>query len=109
MPPATEQTQSAVFAALGDSTRLRLVVRLSRGEPLSITELAGGANMTRQAITKHLRVLSAAGLATPQRSGREQLWSLDRRRLDDARAFLDRIGRQWEDALARLKAHVEEE
>jgi DNA-binding transcriptional ArsR family regulator len=99
---------SALFAALGDPTRLRLVVRLSRGESLSITELSTGTKLTRQAVTKHLHVLAGAGVATASRLGREQRWSLDEHRLAQARLFLDRIARQWDDALARLKAAVEE-
>jgi len=84
-------------------------MRLSRGEPLSITDLASGTKMTRQAVTKHLHVLSGAGLAAASRLGREQRWSLNRRQLAPARLFLDRISQQWDDALARLKAAVEEE
>lgn len=100
---------SALFAALGEPTRLRLVMKLSRREPLSITELAADAKMTRQAITKHLHVLASAGVASASRLGREQRWSLDRRQLAEARLFLDRISRQWDDALGRLKAAVEDE
>jgi DNA-binding transcriptional ArsR family regulator len=87
---------------------LRLVTRLSRGESLSITDLARGTKLTRQAVTKHLHVLAGAGVATPSRLGREQRWSLDRRQLAQARLFLDRIAQQWDGALARLKAAVEE-
>lgn len=103
------EAPSALFAALGDPTRLRLVVRLSQGESLSIKELASGTKMTRQAVTKHLHVLSVAGVATASRLGREQRWSLDQRQLAQARLFLDRISQQWADALARLKSAVEEE
>lgn len=102
-------SDASLFAALGDPTRLRIVVRLAGGEPLSITELASGSKMTRQAVTKHLHVLAAAGIATPSRQGREQRWSLDRKQLAQARLFLDRIGQQWDSALARLKAVVEDE
>jgi DNA-binding transcriptional ArsR family regulator len=102
-------SDAALFAALGDATRLRIVVRLARGEPLSITELASGSKITRQAVTKHLHVLAAAGIATPSRLGREQRWSLDQKQLAQARLFLDRIGQQWDSALARLKAAVEDE
>ena len=102
------EAPSALFAALGDPTRLRLVVRLSRGEPLSITELASGTKMTRQAVTKHLHVLAGAGVAAASRRGREQRWSLDQRQLAQARRFLDSIAETWDDALARLKAAVEE-
>ena len=97
-----------VFAALGDPIRLRLVVRLSRGKPLSITELASGAEVTRQAITKHLHVLAAAGVATSARRGREERWSIEPRHLAEARQFLDRIAQQWDDRLASLKALVED-
>jgi DNA-binding transcriptional ArsR family regulator len=102
------EAPSALFAALGDPTRLRLVIRLSRGEPLSITELASGTKMTRQAVTKHLHVLAGAGVAAASRRGREQRWSLDHRQLAQARLFLDSIAQQWDGALARLKAAVEE-
>jgi DNA-binding transcriptional ArsR family regulator len=99
----------ALFAALGDATRLRLVIRLSGGKPLSITQLSTGTKMTRQAVTKHLHVLAGAGVAKVSRAGREQIWSLDERQLEQAREYLDRITRRWDDALARLKAAVEEE
>jgi DNA-binding transcriptional ArsR family regulator len=98
-----------IFAALGDETRLALVARLSGGEPLSITRLSSGANVTRQAITKHLHVLEEAGVVRGFRNGREQLWELERRRLDEAKRSLDAIAHQWDGALARLKALVEED
>jgi len=108
-PDAPLKAQSTLFAALGDQTRLRLVTRLSRSQSLSITELASGTKMTRQAVTKHLHVLAGAGLAASSRLGREQRWSLDRRQLALACVFLDRISQQWDGALARLKAVVEED
>jgi DNA-binding transcriptional ArsR family regulator len=96
-----------VFAALGDETRLRLVIRLCAGEPLSITQLATGAGVTRQAITKHLHVLAGAGLIRGAREGREQQWRLEPRQLLEARRCLDVISRQWDGALNRLKEHLE--
>ena len=107
-PESRVAASSALFAALGDPTRLRIVIRLAGGEPLSITELASGSRLTRQAITKHLHVLASAGVATPSRLGREQRWTLDRKQLAEARLFLDRIAQQWDDRLARLKAMVED-
>ncbi len=102
-------TRSApVFAALGDETRLRLVSRLGSGEPMSIARLTDGSALTRQAITKHLRVLADAGLVRGSRHGRERLWELEPRRIRDARRFLDLVSRQWDGALARLKTLVEE-
>ena len=96
-----------IFAALGDATRLRLVARLCAGEPLSITTLAAGATVTRQAITKHLHVLEGAGLVYGVRHGREQLWELQPRQLVAARRSLEIIERQWDAALSRLKDFVE--
>ena len=99
---------ASLFAALGDETRLRLIMRLSSGGPGSITQLSAKANVSRQAITKHLRVLSDAGLVRSTRRGREQVWDLETKRLNDAHAYLDQISKQWDDALDRLRAFVEE-
>jgi DNA-binding transcriptional ArsR family regulator len=97
-----------LFAALGDETRLRLVARLCEEGPMSIIRLTAGSNVTRQAITKHLRVMEGSGLVRSRRHGRESVWQLDRRRLEDARRYLDTISRQWDAALLRLRAFVEE-
>src|SRR3989441_8940411 len=96
-----------VFAALGDETRLRLVVRLCTEGPLSIVRLSAGASVTRQAVTKHLHALAAAGLVRGKRRGRQRIWELEPRRLQEARRYLDRISEQWDDALGRLRAFVE--
>ena len=85
---------------------MRLVARLSAGE-MSIANLTAGSRLTRQAITKHLRVLEDARLVHSARHGRERLWRLDGRRLEEARRYLDRISRHWDDSLARLRALVE--
>ncbi len=98
-----------VFAALGDETRLRLVARLCEQGPLSIARLSEGAGVTRQAITKHLHVLAEAGLVRGSRQGRESLWALEPRRLEEARRFLEGISQQWDEALGRLRAFVEDE
>jgi DNA-binding transcriptional ArsR family regulator len=97
-----------LFAALGDETRLRLIMRLSSGGPGSITQLSAKSDVSRQAITKHLRVLSDAGLVRSTRKGREQVWDLEPKRLADAHEYLDRISQQWDAALDRLKAFVED-
>lgn len=98
---------SPVFAALGDETRLRLVSRLCTGGPLSIARLTAGSSVTRQAITKHLQVLAGAGLVRGRRRGRERVWELRPRQLEQARESLDAISRQWDEALGRLKSFVE--
>src|SRR6266481_2478904 len=66
-----------VFAALGDETRLSLVAKLCHGEPRSISELTAEAKVSRQAITKHLRVLEGAGIVRGRRRGRERLFALE--------------------------------
>jgi DNA-binding transcriptional ArsR family regulator len=98
-----------VFAALGDPQRMVLVSRLSQRGPLSLKDLTDGSPITRQAVTKHLRVLEAAGLAHCERSGRETKWQLDRRPLTTARDQLDLIARQWDDAIERLRRFVEDD
>jgi DNA-binding transcriptional ArsR family regulator len=92
-----------VFAALGDEMRLRLVARLGSDGPLSIARLTAGTELTRQGITKHLEVLADAGLARSVRHGRERLWHLDRRPLDEAQHYIATLSRQWDDALENLK------
>jgi DNA-binding transcriptional ArsR family regulator len=97
-----------LFAALGDETRLRLIHRLATGGPGSITHLSERASVSRQAITKHLHVLSDAGLVRSRRRGRERVWDLESRRLADAHEYLDRVSAQWNGALERLRRFVEE-
>jgi DNA-binding transcriptional ArsR family regulator len=77
------------------------------GSPLSIARLTEGSTITRQAVAKHLRVLQDAGLVRRARRGREKLFELKPRPLDEARRALDDIARQWDEALARLKSFVE--
>ncbi len=96
-----------VFAALGDETRLAIVARLCTTGPQSIVELTEDAGVTRQAVTKHLHALSAAGLVTSTREGRERIWEIQPRRLADAKHYLDQIASQWDAAIERLRAFVE--
>ena len=109
MPPRRKTgTPAPVFAALGDEVRLRLLARLGRGEPMSISSLTAGSGITRQGVTKHLRVLAGAGLVRSSRRGKESLWRLERRRLEEARRSLDLISRQWDESLSKLKLVVGE-
>ena len=98
-----------LFAALGDETRLHLVMRLAAGGPGSITSLSANSKVTRQAISKHLVVLSDAGLVRSTRRGRERVWDLAPERLSDAHEYLNRISRMWDQAIDRLRAFVETE
>jgi len=102
------KTAAPLFAALGDETRLRLVSRLCEEGPLSIAKLTVRSQVTRQAISKHLRVLEGAGLVRGTRAGRESVWELEPRRLDEARRHLETIARGWDETLGRLKAFVED-
>lgn len=99
---------ASIFAALGDRTRLALLGRLGDGSAQSITALSANTPLTRQAITKHLRVLERAGLVRALKEGRESRFALEPQRIEDARGYLDRVAKQWDDALERLKALVEQ-
>jgi DNA-binding transcriptional ArsR family regulator len=103
------ETAAPVFAALGDETRLRLVARLSTRGPLSITRLTAGGGVTRQAVTKHLAVLAQVGLARSSQLGRERIWELQPQPLLTARACLEQVSAQWDEALGRLRQLVEDE
>jgi DNA-binding transcriptional ArsR family regulator len=96
-----------VFAALGDPTRLQLVTLLCAGGALSIAQLTAHTDISRQAVSKHLQVLTEAGVVHGLKLGRERLWQLDPAQLEEARRALDEIGRQWDAALGRLKTFVE--
>jgi DNA-binding transcriptional ArsR family regulator len=100
-------TRAILFAALGDKTRLTLITRLSSGRPASIAQLTAGSRLTRQAITKHLRVLERAGIVHSARAGRENVFELDPEPMRQMQAYLDQLARQWDQALARLKSFVE--
>jgi DNA-binding transcriptional ArsR family regulator len=102
------QDCAAVFAALGDETRLLLVARLSDGRPASISQLTEGSRLTRQAITKHLRVLERARIVHGVRAGRESLFALDPKPMEELKEYLDLVSAQWDQALGRLKSFVED-
>ena len=90
------------------ATRLALISRLADGRPWSIAQLTGRLNLTRQRVGKHLRVLKQAGVVTSRRVGRESRFVFMPEPILDARGYLDRVSDQWDDALSRLKAFVEE-
>ena len=98
-----------IFAALGDETRVGLVARLCVDGPLSITRLSKGSGVTRQAVTKQLRTLGKAGLVKESKRGRETIWELEPKRLEKARRCLDQISDDWDSAIGRLKAFVEDD
>jgi DNA-binding transcriptional ArsR family regulator len=101
------RSPAPVFAALGDETRLSLVKKLCTGQPHSITQLTAGTRLTRQAVTKHLRVLEDAGIVHGFRTGRESLFQFNPGSIDPLRRYLDLVSEQWDEALERLKSFVE--
>ena len=98
-----------VFAALGDETRLSLISQLGDGQPRSIVQLAGSTDLTRQGVTKHLQVLEQAGIVTSKRTGRENRYALRPDAILEAKGYLARVARQWDEALLRLKGYLEDE
>src|SRR5271163_1504165 len=102
------KTRALVFAALGDETRLSVLTELCNGVPQSISRLTAGTNLSRQAVTKHLRVLANAGVVRSVRVGRESLFELELQPIEEVRDYLDQVSKQWDDASVRLRSHVEE-
>jgi DNA-binding transcriptional ArsR family regulator len=102
------QAYAPVFVALGDETRLSLVATLSSGQPRSISQLTRGSSLSRQAITKHLRILENAGFVHSVRTGRENLFQFDPQPIEGIKEYLDSVSEQWDRALARLKSFVED-
>ena len=96
-----------VFAALGDDTRLLLVERLSDGKAKSIMRLSQGLGLSRQGVTKHLRVLENAGLVQSHREGRESRFRFVPGRVRSASSYLERVAADWDEALLNLKTFVE--
>jgi DNA-binding transcriptional ArsR family regulator len=103
-----KQASAQIFAALGDETRLSLVAKLCPGQPYSISKLTEGSNLTRQAITKHLRVLESAGIVHSIRIGRESLFEFNPKPIEGIKQYLDLVSEQWDNALFRLKSFVED-
>jgi len=97
-----------LFAALGDNVRLGLVNRLCARGPMSTMRLSEGTGVTRQAVSKHLDVLEAAGVVRSMRRGRERMWEVDASELRAAQEWLGSISRDWDGALGRLRAYVDD-
>src|SRR3989442_14391313 len=102
------RARAPVFAALGDETRLVLVAKLSGGQPCSISQLTKGSKLTRQAITKHLRVLESVGIVHSVHAGRESLFEFDPTPIEEMKEYLHFVSEQWDHALGRLKSFIED-
>jgi DNA-binding transcriptional ArsR family regulator len=101
------RTYAPIFAALGDETRLAIVAKLSEGQHRSIAQLTQGTRLTRQAVTKHLRVLERARFVRSVRTGREKVFEFDPTPIRQVKEYADVVSEQWDQALARLKGFVE--
>lgn len=108
MRGGSPRDKARVFAALGDETRLALVAKLCVGERRSISELSAHSKLTRQAVTKHLRVLERVGMVRCVRAGREHLFEFDPGPVGEMREYLEFVSAKWDEALGRLKKFVEE-
>jgi DNA-binding transcriptional ArsR family regulator len=83
-------------------------MELSNGQPRSISQLTHGSLLTRQAVTKHLRVLKRTGIVRSTHSGRENLFELDTAPFKNMTEYLEFVSTQWDQALLRLKSLVED-
>jgi DNA-binding transcriptional ArsR family regulator len=97
----------AVFAALADPTRRRLLGRLAQQRSATATELAASEPVTRQAVVKHLQSLGEAGLVTPSREGREVRYAVTAAPLEDAVGWMVTVGAKWDRRLNRLRQQIE--
>ena len=103
-----EMSKSDAFAALSDPTRRQIVERLAEGGARRIADIASEFDMSRQAVTKHLDILSKAGVVITERQGRERFNRLAEDAFDPIRDWLTRYDRFWEDKLGQLKKIIEE-
>jgi DNA-binding transcriptional ArsR family regulator len=97
----------AALTALSDPTRRALVEVLGRG-PTRAGDLAGRFPISRPAVSKHLRVLREAGLVDAEEQGRERVYYLVPRGLEEVKRYMDRASRLWDDALEAFKRYAEE-
>ena len=99
---------SALFGALGDPNRLRIITRLCDGGPSSITQITEAIPVSRQAVTKHLLALEAVGLVNSRRQGRQRIWVVRTGPLGEASDYLTQLSKRWDRVIERLRACVEE-
>jgi DNA-binding transcriptional ArsR family regulator len=99
--------EDALWAAVADPTRRRMLDDLLERGEATATTLADDLPVTRQAVAKHLVVLSRVGLVSGQRRGREVRYTIRPERLDDAAEAMARVAAQWDRRLARIKRLAE--
>jgi DNA-binding transcriptional ArsR family regulator len=98
----TDEREQRVFAALADPTRRRLIERLSAVEARTATEFANELPITRQGVSKHLKILEEAGLVAKRQEGRERLYSLTPQPLADTVSWVASVTEAWDRRLAAL-------
>lgn len=106
LSPSSGEPPDALFAALADPTRRRVLRAVAERGPVTATALADGLPVTRQAVAKHLGLLRDAGLVAAERAGRETRFTARAEPLDDLAAWAAATGRRWDDRLARLRRHL---
>lgn len=107
MRPDTEAIAEQVFVALADPTRRAILAALSAAGPATATDLADRLPITRQAIAKHLALLTEAGLVTGEPGERRRVrYRLRSAPMQVAQQFLNALARDWDDSLDRLKDHL---
>ena len=105
---ATQLTKAVpIFAALGHPVRLAIVARLCSDGPLRTITLKEQASVSRQGVSKHLRLLEQSGLVRSARKGRDRLWRVETRRIAEARTYLALMSAQWDARLERLRLSME--
>src|SRR3984885_7610738 len=104
---SSARAKAAIFAALGDETRLSLLAMLCGGQRYSIAGLTDGKKLTRQPVTKHLRVLERVRIVHGTREGRQSLFQFDPHPVIEMKEYLELVSKQWDIALASLKSLVE--
>jgi DNA-binding transcriptional ArsR family regulator len=95
-----------LFAALADGTRRTILRAVAEDGPVTATAIADRLPVSRQAVTKHLGVLRAAGLVTAERAGREIRFTAATQPLDELATWAESTGRRWDDRLARLRRRL---
>ena len=103
------ESEDRVFTALADATRRQLLTRLAQSSPKTATQLAYEFPISRQGIMKHLDLLVQAGLVQMQTKGREKRYVFHPEALQAASAWIETIGKQWDERLQRLKDLVEDD
>jgi DNA-binding transcriptional ArsR family regulator len=108
MPPDVEAVAEQVFTALADPTRRSILAALASGGPATATDLAGRLPITRQAIAKHLALLTDTGLVTAEPGERRRVrYRLRSAPMQVAQQFLAALARNWDGPLDALKDHLE--